>query len=139
MAMQTQRLLLSLLFAACVGTIGSVNAQIYPSRPVTFVVPFPAGAPLDTIARIVGERMRRTLGQPVIIENVTGAAGTIGVGRVARAAADGYTVSIGNFSSHIVAAAIYSLHYDVLRDFEPVALLASNPQLIVSRERLADQ
>jgi tripartite-type tricarboxylate transporter receptor subunit TctC len=97
------------------------------------ISPFPAGAPLDTVARVVGERMRLSLGQPLVVENVTGAAGTIGVGRVARAAADGYTVGIGNFSSHVVAGAIYGLQYDVLADFEPVALLASNPQLVISR------
>jgi tripartite-type tricarboxylate transporter receptor subunit TctC len=94
--------------------------------------PFPAGAPLDTIARVVGERMRVSLGQPVIIENVPGAAGTLGVGRAARAAADGYTVSVGNFSSHVLASATYAVQYDVLKDLEPVALLASNPQLIIS-------
>jgi tripartite-type tricarboxylate transporter receptor subunit TctC len=132
--MQTRRMLLaSLAFAACPGVIRSATAQVYPSRPVTMISPFPAGAPLDTVARVVGERMRLSLGQPLVVENVTGAAGTIGVGRVARAAADGYTVGIGNFSSHVVAGAIYGLQYDVLADFEPVALLASNPQLVISR------
>ena len=135
--MQTRRTLLaSLAFAACLGTIGSAAPQVYPSRHVTIINPFPAGAPLDTVARVVGERMRVSLGQPVIIENVTGAAGTIGVGRAARAAADGYTISIGNFSSHVLAGAIYALEYDVLKDFEPVALLASNSQLVISKNAI---
>jgi tripartite-type tricarboxylate transporter receptor subunit TctC len=118
--------------AASMGNLGSAAAQVYPSRPVTMINPFPAGAPLDTIARVVGERMRVSLGQPVIIENVPGAAGTLGVGRAARAPADGYTVSVGNFSSHVLASATYAVQYDVLKDLEPVALLASNPQLIIS-------
>ena len=81
----------------------------------------------------MGERMRASLSQPVIVENVTGAAGTLGVARAARAAADGYTISVGNFSSHVLTGAIYATQYDVLRDLEPVALLATNPQLIISR------
>jgi tripartite-type tricarboxylate transporter receptor subunit TctC len=127
----------ALVFAAVLatgmGNLGSAAAQVYPSRPVTMINPFPAGAPLDTIARVVGERMRVSLGQPVIVENVPGAAGTLGVGRAARAPADGYTVSVGNFSSHVLASATYAVQYDVLKDLEPVALLASNPQLIISR------
>jgi len=98
--------------------------------------PFPAGAPLDMVARVVGERMRSSLGQPLIFENVAGAAGTLGVTRAARAPADGYTVSVGNFSSHVLTGAIYSLSFDMLNDFEPIALLASNPQLIISRTSL---
>jgi tripartite-type tricarboxylate transporter receptor subunit TctC len=126
-----------LVFAAAVAAItgnpGSVAAQVYPSRPVTMINPFPAGAPLDTIARVVGERMRVSLGQPVVTENVPGGAGTLGVARAARAAADGYTISVGNFSSHVLASATYPVQYDVLKDLEPVALLASNPQLIISK------
>jgi tripartite-type tricarboxylate transporter receptor subunit TctC len=108
-------------------------AQTYPSRPITMIVPFPAGGPTDTVGRIVAERMRVSLGQPIIIENVTGAGGTIGVGRVARAVPDGYTLSIGFLGTHVLNGAIYALQYDVLKDFEPVALLASNPQLIVAK------
>jgi tripartite-type tricarboxylate transporter receptor subunit TctC len=135
--MQMRRALPALLaFAAGLQPIGNAAAQVYPSRPVTIISPFPAGSPLDTIARIVGERMRASLGQPLIVENVTGAAGTLGVGRVARGVSDGHTVGIGNFSSHVLAGAIYSLQYDVLRDLEPVALLASNPQLIISKTSL---
>lgn len=110
-------------------------AQTYPSRPITIVVPFAAGGPNDTIGRIMTEPMRGSLGQPVIIENVPGANGTIGVGRVARAAADGYTLSIGSFNSHVVNGAVYALSYDVLKDFEPVALLSSSGgSLIVAKK-----
>jgi hypothetical protein len=96
------------------------RAQTYPSRPITMIVPYPAGGPTDTIARLLGERMRASLGQPVVIENVAGAGGNIGVGRVA-AAGDGYTLSIGHWGSH---GAIYTLPYDLLTDLEPVASLA---------------
>ena len=109
------------------------RAQAYPTRPITMIVPFPAGGPTDTIGRIVAEGMRVSLRQPVIIENVTGAGGTIGVGRVARAVPDGYSLSVGFLGTHVLNGAIYTLQYDVLRDFEPVALLASNPQLIVAK------
>ena len=112
------------------------EAQVYPSRPITMVAPFAAGAPVDTVGRFMAERMRVSLGQPVIVENVSGGAGTLGAGRVARAAADGYTISVGNISSHVLTGAIYALQYDVLKAFEPVALLASNPQLIISRNGL---
>ena len=112
----------------------AARAQTYPSRPITMNVPFAAGGPTDTIARIVSERLRASLGQPVIIENVTGADGTIGVGRVARAAADGYTIGIGHWATHVLNGAAYSLQYDVLKDFEPVSLLTTNPLLIVTNK-----
>jgi len=112
----------------------AARAQTYPSRPITMNVPFAAGGPTDTIARIVSERMRASLGQAVIIENVTGADGTIGVGRVARAAADGYTIGIGHWATHVLNGAAYSLQYDVLKDFEPVSLLTTNPLLIVTNK-----
>jgi len=108
-------------------------AQSYPSRPITMVVPFAAGGPVDTVARILSEPMRASLGQSIIVENTTGAAGSIAVGRVARAAADGYTLSIGHWSTHVVNGAIYTLQYDLLRDFEPIALLPSNPMIVVSK------
>jgi tripartite-type tricarboxylate transporter receptor subunit TctC len=108
------------------------RAQTYPSRPITMIVPYPAGGPTDTIARLLGERMRASLGQPVVIENVAGAGGTIGVGRVARAAGDGYTLGIGHWGSHVVNGAIYTLPYDLLADLEPVALISDGPQLIVA-------
>jgi tripartite-type tricarboxylate transporter receptor subunit TctC len=110
-----------------------VKAQSYPSRPITMVVPFAAGGATDVIGRIIAERMKQSLGQPVIIENVTGANGSIGVGRVARATPDGYTIGIGHWSTHVVNGAIYALQYDVLADFEPISLIASNPSLIVAK------
>jgi tripartite-type tricarboxylate transporter receptor subunit TctC len=100
------------------------------------VVPFAAGAPVDTVGRLIAERMRVSLGQPIILENTSGAAGSLGVGRAVRAAPDGYTLSLGNISSHVLNGAIYALQFDVLKDFEPVALLASNPQLIISKNVL---
>jgi tripartite-type tricarboxylate transporter receptor subunit TctC len=110
------------------------RAQDYPSRPITIVVPFAAGGPLDAMARIMADRMRLPLGQTLLIENVVGAAGSIGVGRVARATPDGYTISIGHWSTHVVNGAIYDLSYDLLRDFEPIVLLPANPLLIVSKK-----
>jgi tripartite-type tricarboxylate transporter receptor subunit TctC len=106
-------------------------AQSYPSRPITFVVPAAAGGPTDTIMRVLAERMRVFLGQPIVVENNGAAGGTLAVGRVARAAPDGYTVGIGQYSNYVLNGAIYTLQYDLLKDFEPVALLASNPVLIV--------
>ena len=112
------------------------RAQAYPSRPITIVVPFPAGGPTDALTRILVEHMRTSLRQPVIIENVSGAGGSIGVGRVARAAPDGYTVSIGHWGTHVLNGASYQLQYDVVQDFEPVSLLADTPQWIVARKTL---
>jgi tripartite-type tricarboxylate transporter receptor subunit TctC len=120
-----------LLVIACAGG-PAADAQTYPARPITMVVPFAAGGPTDTITRIVAERMRAALGQTVIVEIVTGADGVIGVGRVARAAPDGYTLSIGQWSTHVLNGAAYALPYDLLKDFEPVALIATNPEVIVS-------
>jgi tripartite-type tricarboxylate transporter receptor subunit TctC len=108
------------------------GAQTYPTRPITMIVPFAAGGPTDTIARIVTERMRISLGQPIVIENVSGADGNIAVGRAARAAPDGYTISIGNMATHVLNGAFYSLRYDLLNDFESISLLASAPALIVA-------
>jgi tripartite-type tricarboxylate transporter receptor subunit TctC len=111
-------------------------AQPYPTRPVTLVVPYGAGGPLDTLTRIVSERMRVALGQPIVIDNVTGASGVIGVGRAVRADPDGYTVSVGNWPTHVVNGATFALHYDLLHDLEPVALLSSNPYVVVGRNGL---
>src|SRR5262249_45206361 len=105
-------------------------AQTYPSKPVTIVVPFAAGGPVDLRARSLAEHMRSALGQPIIIENVSGAAGSLGAGRVARSAPDGI------WSTHVVNGVVYRLQYDVLNDFEPVALLTNNPQLIVGKKTL---
>jgi tripartite-type tricarboxylate transporter receptor subunit TctC len=116
--------------------VGPASAQHYPSRPVTIVVPLAAGGPLDTLARILAEPMRLSLGQPVIVENVTGAAGTLGTGRVARAAPDGYTIGMGFLGTHVLNGAIYTLPYDVVKDFDPIALISSNPHVIVVRAGL---
>jgi tripartite-type tricarboxylate transporter receptor subunit TctC len=113
---------------------GIASAQVYPSHPVTIVVPFPAGGATDVLARIVAEGLRTPLGQPVLIENVSGAGGTIGVARVARAPADGYTLSLGQWTSHVGSGAMYQVSYDLLRDFKPVALLATAPQWIVVKQ-----
>ena len=131
-----RKLVLAAAFAAAVGAVGTAVAQPYPARPITLIVPFGAGGPVDTLARILSEPMRVSLGQPVIIENVTGASGTIGVGRAVRAPPDGYTVSIGNWPSHVVNGATYALQYDVLKDFEPVALLPNNPYVVVGKKAL---
>src|SRR6516225_1477212 len=104
-------------------------AQAYPSRPITVVVPAAAGGPLDVLARILSERLRLALGQPLIVENVAGAAGSIGVGRVARAPPDGYTLALGMWGTHVVNAAIYALSYDVVADFEPISLIGTMPEL----------
>ena len=124
------------VIACTLAAVGAAGAQSYPSRPITLIVPFGAGGPVDTLARTLSEPMRASLGQPLLIENVTGASGTIGVGRAARAAPDGYTVSIGNWPSHVVNGAIYTLPYDLLNDFEPVARLPSNPYVVVARKDL---
>src|SRR5262245_30591585 len=120
--------------AAMAAGLGGAAAQTYPSRSITLIAPFPAGGPLDTIARIVAEPMRVALGQPLVIENVAGAGGNIGTGRVARAAPDGYTLGIGQWSTHVVNPVTYNLQYDVLNDFEPIALLTTTPQLIIARK-----
>jgi tripartite-type tricarboxylate transporter receptor subunit TctC len=114
-------------------TLGAALAQPYPARPITVVVPFAAGGPTDAIARILGERMRASLGQTIVVENVTGAGGTIGVARAVQAAADGYTLSLGHLGTHVVNGAIYPLKFDLLNDFEPIALIASNPMMVVSK------
>jgi tripartite-type tricarboxylate transporter receptor subunit TctC len=111
---------------------GPALADNYPSHSITMVVPFSAGGPTDSMARILADAMRTTLGQNLVIENVTGAGGSIGVGRVARAAPDGYTISIGHLGTHVANGAIYKLGYDLDTDFEPVVLLPSNPMIFVS-------
>ena len=113
-------------WCATTGTNAAL-AQPYPSRPVTLIVPYGASGPLDTLTRIVSERMRVLLGQPIVIENVTGASGTVGVARAVHAVPDGYTVSVGNWPTHVVNGAMFALPYDLLQDLDPVALLSSNP------------
>src|SRR6185312_15259324 len=117
---------------ACTMATGA-NAQSYPSRPITLMVPSAAGGPTDTLALILAESMRQTLGQPIIVENQGTAGGTVAVGRVARAAPDGYTIAIGQYGNFVLNGAIYALPYDLLNDFAPVSVLASNPQIIVSK------
>jgi tripartite-type tricarboxylate transporter receptor subunit TctC len=112
---------------------GGAAAEDFPSHQITMVVPFSAGGPTDAMARIMTERMRVTLGQSFVIENVTGAGGSLGVGRVVRAAPDGYTVSIGHLGTHVANGAIYKLGYDLVTDLEPVVLLPSNPMIFVSK------
>jgi tripartite-type tricarboxylate transporter receptor subunit TctC len=127
-------LLIAVAFLAGCGSIAM--AQVYPSRPVTMVVPFPAGGSSDTIGRVLADGMRGPLGQSVIIENVGGASGNLGVGRVARAAADGYTLILGSWPTHVLNAAIFTLPYDPLNDFEPVALIAAQPLFIIAKKAM---
>jgi tripartite-type tricarboxylate transporter receptor subunit TctC len=128
--MQRRTLLVAL---ALLAGITGAQAQNFPARPVTLIVPFPPGGSTDTAARIIGERMRAPLGQSVVIENVGGAGGTIAVGRVARAAPDGYTIDIGQWDTH-VGSIIYPLTYDLQKDFEPIGLMSINPQLMIARK-----
>src|SRR5476649_239882 len=114
----------------------SSRAQTYPSRPISLIVPFAAGGPTDVLARILAEHMRQTLGQTVLIENVTGASGTLAGLRAARATPDGYTLTIGHWGTHVLNGAVTTLQYDVLNDFEPVALIGNGPQLIISKPSL---
>jgi len=125
----------ALLALAIFAGIGAAQAQTYPSRPITLVVPFPPGGSTDAAARIMAERMRLPLGQSIVIENVGGAGGSIAVGRVARAAPDGYTFDIGQWDTH-VGSIIYKLDYDLEKDFEPIALISNNPQLMVAKNDL---
>jgi tripartite-type tricarboxylate transporter receptor subunit TctC len=127
------------LACAVLWCTGAAVAEPFPVRPLTLIVPYGAGGPLDRLARIVGERMRMSLGEPVVIENITGASGSIGVGHAVRAEPDGYTLSIGNWATHVVNGAILPLQYDLLRDLAPVALLSSNPYLAVARNGLPAQ
>ncbi|WP_373852020.1 tripartite tricarboxylate transporter substrate binding protein BugD [Bradyrhizobium sp.] len=112
---------------------GIAPAETWPAHPITIVVPFAAGGPSDAMARILAERMKQSLGEVVLIENVTGAGGSLGVGRAVRAAPDGYTVSFGHLGTHVANGAIYKLGYDLVDDLEPVVLLPSNPMIIVSK------
>jgi tripartite-type tricarboxylate transporter receptor subunit TctC len=128
---------LSAIALVAVLGVSGAQAQTFPARPVTLVVPFAPGGPVDVLARIMAERMKTSLGQPVIVENVAGAAGSLGVGRVARAAPDGYTLSIGpGYSTHVVNPAIYALPYDVVKDFDPISLIGVMPEIIVGRKAM---
>jgi len=109
------------------------TAQNFPSHPITIIVPFSAGGPSDAMARILADRMKGPLGETVLVENVTGAGGSIGVGRAVRSPADGYTISFGHLGTHVANGAIYKLGYDLVADLDPVVLLPSNPMIIVSK------
>ena len=127
-----RRLFLAALAVLAFG--GAAVAQNFPSRPITIIVPFSAGGPSDVMARILAERMKTTLGEVVQIENVTGAGGSIGVGRAVRSAPDGYTISFGHLGTHVANGAIYNkLGYDLVTDLEPVVLLPSNTMIVVSK------
>jgi tripartite-type tricarboxylate transporter receptor subunit TctC len=120
-------------FATMLAFGGNAFADNFPSRPITIVVPFAAGGPSDAMARILAERMKTTLGETLVIENVTGAGGSLGVGRAVRSAPDGYTISFGHLGTHVANGAVYKLGYDLAADLDPVALLPSNPMVIVSK------
>ena len=120
------KLSMRFVFTALLAGSGIATAQTYPSRPITMIVPFAAGGPMDVVGRVVADRMRAALGQAIVVENVAGAGGSIGVGRVARAAPDGYTLSYGGWPTHVINGAAQSLSYDLLGDFEPVAMTASD-------------
>jgi len=124
-----------LMLVAIGAAADATAADLYPSRPITLIAPFPAGGPSDALARVLAEPMREALGQPLVIENVPGAGGNIGVARLARAAADGYTIGVGQWSTHVVNPVTYAgLRHDVINDFEPIALLANTPQVIIARK-----
>jgi tripartite-type tricarboxylate transporter receptor subunit TctC len=127
-----RKLILAVLAVLAFGN--AAVAQGFPSRAVTIIVPFSAGGPSDAMARILAERMKVTLGEQVLVENVTGAGGSVGVGRAVRSAPDGYTVSFGHLGTHVANGAVYKLGYDLVTDLEPVALLPSNPMIIVSKK-----
>jgi tripartite-type tricarboxylate transporter receptor subunit TctC len=112
------------------------TAQSFPIRPITMVVAFGAGGPSDFISRILAEGMRERLGQPLIVQSIAGASGTIGTGRVARAEPDGYTLVLGNWATHVLNGPLFNLQYDIVRDFEPVALVSSDALIIVGRSNL---
>jgi tripartite-type tricarboxylate transporter receptor subunit TctC len=131
-----RKVLFAAALAAVLQSATGAMAQTYPTRPITLVVPLGVGGSTDVIARIMGEGMRASLGQPVIVENTTGAGGTIGVGRVARAAPDGYTIGIGQWGTNVASGAIYPLQFDLVKDFEPVALIATQPFLIVAKKTM---
>jgi tripartite-type tricarboxylate transporter receptor subunit TctC len=132
------RKLLTVMVAALLGLgcTGIAAAEVYPTHPVTMIVPFPASGATDTLARFLAEQMRAILGQPVIIENIGGAAGSIGVGRAVRSPADGYTLSIGTSTTHMLTGGLYALQFDLLKDLEPVIQIGSEPLLIVGKKSL---
>lgn len=129
-------LLIASACALACADVGAARAQPYPSRPITMVVPLPAGSAFDVTARLLAARMQRSLGQPVIVENLTGASGSIGTGHVARALPDGYTLCFGGVGTHVIDGAMLELSYDVLNDFQPISLIATAQLLIVARKTM---
>ena len=128
-------LMLAVILAACAFGVGGADAQSYPSRTITIIVPFPPGGSTDTVARIMAEGMQPILGQPVVIENVVGGSGSAGVEKLARAAPDGYTIDIGQWDTH-VGGIVYKIAYDLEKDFAPIGLISINPQLLLARKTL---
>ena len=126
----------ALLAAALAVVATSAAAQTYPSRPITFIEPFSAGGPSDAVARIVAQAMAQSLGQSVVVENITGAAGTIAAARLARAAPDGYTIGMATWSTHVVSPVVYHPSYSVFKDFAPVALLTETPLVLVASKKI---
>jgi len=131
-----QILLSAAALAALAASLCVASAQTYPARPVTIIVPYAAGGPTDLIARAIAEKMREPLGQAVVVENVAGGGGAIGVGRVAHAVPDGYTLNLGNNGSNVLTGAMYPLAFDLIGDFEPIAGLTTNPQIIISKKAI---
>ena len=129
-----KKLIAALTLAMLLQAVSGAMAQVYPARPITLIVPFPAGGPSDVVGRILASAMRSSLGQPVVVEDISGAGGTIGMGRVAHADPDGYTIGLGSWNTGVVNAVIYNLSYDVVRDFEPVVLLPDTPLFITSKK-----
>lgn len=129
-----RKLTTAVVLAASIACTPTIAQENYPGRPITMVVPFAPGGPVDTVARLLAEPMREALGQTIVIENVGGAGGAIGVGRVARAKPDGYTLSIGNWGTHVITNAMYQLDFDTVNDFEPVALMSASPQIFVAKK-----
>jgi tripartite-type tricarboxylate transporter receptor subunit TctC len=137
--MEMRKWLIAVALAAMGACASDTMAQPFPARPITIIVPFAAGGPSDVLARVLGERMRAALHQTVIVENVTGAAGTIGVARAVRAVPDGYTISFGHLGTHVVNGAIYPLTFDLLNDLDPLGLIGGNPMMIVSKNAVPAQ
>ena len=131
-----RKLLIASVCVVAWTAVGSTQAQVYPSRPITMVVPLPAGSAFDVTARLLADRMRVSFGQPVIVENPTGASGSVGTGRCARAAPDGYALCFGGMGTHVLNGAVFALPYDVLKDFEPVSLIATAQLLIVAKKAM---
>jgi tripartite-type tricarboxylate transporter receptor subunit TctC len=131
-----RKLLIAVALAAVCATWTNAAAQTYPSRPVTIIVPFPAGGPTDTVARILGEHMKGTLGQPIVVENVAGAGASIGITRAVQAAPDGYTTILGNWTSHVGAGAIYPVNWNILTDLAPIARLSISTLIMFGKNDL---